>query len=409
MTCGGTGRRGIARGSRVLALAALLVLAVLVGCAGRPDRSAPGQIATKPWTDRNGTGDNYHDAETDAVSGLARAMGGDAPAPPPNPAAKPLNVLCVSGGGKYAAFTAGVLNGWTATGERPTFDVATGISSGAPTALLAFLGPKYDPILSETFLSLKRTDLFTWRPVRGVLSGEGLMSSRPLEQLLARKVDPALLADLSAAHRSGRRLFIATSNVITHKLVVWDVGAIAYSGRPDAAALVRKVILAACSIPGLVPPVEFDVTVNGVRYTELHADAGNLAQVFVRTVGPLPPDSAIWVLSAGKTHPDYDAKQPRILEAMVRAVSATLYALFRADTMKLYALCGVTRSKFRIQALPPEFAGRASSMVFDPVESERMYLVGYQMGAGKSWETRPPDTGPGEVPPPRGGIEFTAP
>lgn len=409
MTCGATGRRGIARGSRVLALAVPLALAVLVGCAGRPDRSAPSEVANKPWADRNGTGDDYRDAETDAVSGLARAMGGDAPERPPNPAPRPLNVLCVSGGGKYAAFTSGVLAGWTATGERPTFDVATGISSGAPTALLAFLGPKYDQILSETFLGLKRTDLFTWRPVRGVLSGTGLMSSRPLQELLARKMDADLFADLRAAHRSGRRLFIGTSNVITHKFVVWDVGAIACSGRPDAEALVRKVILAACSIPGLVPPVEFDVTVNGVRYTELHADAGNLAQVFVRTVGPLPPDSAIWVLSAGKTHPDYGKEEPRILEAMVRAVSATLYALFRADTMKLYALCGVTRSKFRIMALPAEFAGRASSMAFDPVESERMYLLGYQMGTGRAWDVRPPDTGPGEVRPPRGGTEFTAP
>ena len=35
-------------------------------------------------------------------------------------------MLCVSGGGKYAAFTAGALCGWTSSGTRPEFDVATG-------------------------------------------------------------------------------------------------------------------------------------------------------------------------------------------------------------------------------------------------------------------------------------------
>ena len=342
----------------------------------------------------------------DAVAGLALAMQGAAP---DRPAGKPLNVLCVSGGGKYAAFTAGALAGWTASGTRPAFDIATGISSGAPTAFLAFLGPKYDDFLADTFLKLHRTDLFTWQPLRGLAAGTGLMSSRPLAQLLDRKLDDAVLADLRAAHAQGRRLFVATSNVMTHKLIVWDVGAIASSGRPDAAALVRKVVLAACSIPGIVPPVEFDVTVNGVRYTERHADAGSLTQVFVATAGPLPPGSAVWVLSAGKTHLDRAEGPPRVLASMVAAVSTTLYALFRADAVKLYALCGVTRSRFRMLALPDDFNGHTSSMVFDPAESRCMFWIGYQMAAGDAWETRPPDTAPGEVPPPRAGLDFVAP
>ncbi|MBM3983503.1 MAG: hypothetical protein FJ304_25180 [Planctomycetes bacterium] len=405
MRTGRIGRRGAARVAQVLALAVPLALAVLVGCAGPRDKYAPSEVAIKVWANTP-AGDEYHDADSDAVSGLARAMQGDAPT---RAADKPLKVLCVSGGGKYAAFTAGALCGWTASGERPPLDVATGVSSGAPTALLAFLGPKYDDCLADLFLSLKRTDLFVWRPVTGLLTGNGLMSSRPLQKLLDTKLDAAILADLRAAHRAGRRLFVATANVLTHKLVVWDVGAMACSGRPDADALVRKVILAACSIPGIAPPVEFDVTVNGVRYVELHADAGNLTQVFVRTAGPFPPGSTLWVLSAGKTHPNCGTGKPRILESMVMAVSATLYALFRADTVKLYALCGVTRSRFRMIALPKDFAGTTSSMVFDPAESQRLYAVGYQLAAGGSWDVVPPDTTPGEVPPPRTGTAFNAP
>jgi hypothetical protein len=402
MGTGSSGRWGMVRCVRWAILAIPLALAAVVGCTGHKGGHAPEYLTSKQWANSTAT-DDYQHADTIAASGLALAMQGAAPA---QPAGKPLNVLCVSGGGKYAAFTAGALCGWTASGTRPTFDVATGVSSGAPTAFLAFLGPKYDDVLADIFLKLHRSDMYVWRPVRGIIKGTGLMSSRPLAQMLDERINEQVMNDLRAAHAEGRRLFIATSNALTHRLVVWDMGAIASSGRPDATIIVRKVVLAACSIPGIVPPVAFDVTVNGMHYTELHADAGNLAQVFVTTPGPLPPGSAVWVLSAGKTHPNSAKGTPRVLESMSMAVSTTLYALFRADAMKLYALCGVTRSQFRMIALPNDFNGHTSSMVFDPVESHRMYWIGYQMATGGNWQTQPPDSAPGELSPPRTGVEF---
>src|SRR5262245_29363725 len=64
--------------------------------------------------------------------------------PPPEHAAftgrKPQNILVLSGGGAYGAFTAGVLNGWSQNHTRPEFDVVTGISTGALIAPMAFLG-----------------------------------------------------------------------------------------------------------------------------------------------------------------------------------------------------------------------------------------------------------------------------
>src|SRR5688572_16918237 len=39
--------------------------------------------------------------------------------------------LAISGGGQNGAFGAGVLCGWSAAGNRPTFKVVTGISTGA--------------------------------------------------------------------------------------------------------------------------------------------------------------------------------------------------------------------------------------------------------------------------------------
>src|SRR5262249_45596332 len=56
----------------------------------------------------------------------------------------PPSYLAISGGGDNGAFGAGLLNGWSATGDRPMFKLVTGTSTGALIAPFAFLGPAYD-------------------------------------------------------------------------------------------------------------------------------------------------------------------------------------------------------------------------------------------------------------------------
>jgi predicted acylesterase/phospholipase RssA len=50
------------------------------------------------------------------------------------------NLLAISGGAEDGAFGAGLLVGWSDAGTRPTFDLVTGVSSGALIAPFAFLG-----------------------------------------------------------------------------------------------------------------------------------------------------------------------------------------------------------------------------------------------------------------------------
>jgi hypothetical protein len=380
-----------------------LALAVVFGCSNKSVNIPPENIVAKPWLNV-GEASPSHDADVETVSGLSQVLAGK---PPTHLPGQPLNVLVMSGGGKYGAFTAGALAGWTQSGTRPTFDIATGISSGAVTATLAFLGPKYDHLLAENFTTLKRSDLFRWQPIRGLIKGTGLMTSEPLERILDRDVNEALMADLCEAHMSGRRLYIGTGNILTNRFAVWDLGAIACSGRPDALKLIRKILLASCSVPGVVRPVEFQVEVNGVCYTEWHGDAGNFAQAFVRSPGRIPAGSTFWVLSAGKVYRDIQ-KKPTVFGLLGAAISNSLYTLFRADLIKLYALCAVTNSNFKLLVMPQDFHGETSSAAFDPAELTRMYWLGYQMAAGGCdvWLTTPPDTLSGEATPPRVGLEF---
>src|SRR5262245_62698006 len=60
-------------------------------------------------------------------------------------AGRPLvEYLALSGGADDGAFGAGLLVGWTKRGDRPKFEVVTGVSAGALIAPYAFLGPSYD-------------------------------------------------------------------------------------------------------------------------------------------------------------------------------------------------------------------------------------------------------------------------
>jgi hypothetical protein len=288
--------------------------------------------------------------------------------------------------------------------------VVTGISSGALLAVYAFLGPEYDGRVEELFVNIGRRDLFRLRPILGPFVRGSLASTAPFAELIEREVDDAVVARIARAHCEGRRLFVATGNRTTLGPAIWDLGAVAASGRPDAGPLVRKILLASSSHPGFAPPVELDVTVNGVRYRELHGDGGNLIQAFVRTGNGLPPGSNVYVVTAGKYYRDPQDKRPGALSTITTAASNTLYALYRADVTNLYALCAVTRSRFHLIATPPDVTVTAGSLSFDREEQRQLFDVGYQQAAsGTSWRNTPPGSQPGETLTPRAGLDFLVP
>ena len=387
-----------------------LIAAVLLasGCSGR---STVTELATAPpWPDP--VPPTTANPATDAVivNGLAAALGAEAPFPPPllagvGPAAgPPLNVLVLSGGGKYTAYNVGNLVGWTKSGTRPVFDVATGISSGALAAGFAFLGPKYDGRMTTQYTTLSRKDLFTINPVRNLLRTQSLASSAPLQKRIETEVDEGFMADLRQAHSEGRRLYVATNQLKAQRLVIWDLGAVACCGRPDATRLVHKIFLAASSIPGFSPPVEFDVEVNGCRYAERHSDGGTHTEGFVQTPAGLPPGSNVYVLTAGKFYPDPLPDNAGFLTLYYSNVTCSLSALYRADLMKIYTLCAVSHAKFRTVAMPQDFPVKPSSLVFTPEETQRLFDLGYKATAcGTPWRNTPPGVPDDERPPVRNG------
>jgi hypothetical protein len=400
----------------VRALALLVLAGVGVfGCkANPPFRPSALQDAAS-----RSASESYPAVEKRVAEGLVASPampGEDAPDCP-----RPLEVLALSGGVEAVPFTAGVLVGWTASGTRPTFDVVAGVSSGALLGAFAFLGPKYDSNLQRLTTTLKTSDLIKIQPLRSLIRDGALGSPAPSERLIQSEINDDFLADLRQAHAAGRRFFVGTMDMETKQLVIWDMGAIASSGRPDAGDLFCKVLLAAMAWPGLLPPVEFNVEVNGRCHREQHVDAGAASMVFVR-FGPMPgwPEegesarqgwlkgSNLYVLACRKLYSDPGPAPTRAVSRVLGYLEASFEALTVANIDGLYALCAASGMRFHLLAMPQEIhdAALGFSSMF-PKDSPQLFETGYGMAAkGPLWRLTPPGSEPGEEPIPRDGTQI---
>ncbi len=313
--------------------------------------------------------------------------------------------LALSGGGASGAFGAGFLNGWTHSGTRPVFKIVTGVSTGALMAPFAFVGSDYDDALREFYTTTSTRDIFVIRALLWqLLAGEALADTRPLQAIIERHVDEALMERVAAAHRSGRRLYIGTSDLDLPRFVVWNMGLIATSGRPDALALFRKVMLASASIPVAFPPVLFDVELlpGGPRYDELHVDGGVGARVFlnggvfggrtVRERGGLGGVGLedIFVIHNGQLIPQPDPISRSLSAIAVRVIDASGRAAAVGDLFRIYGYARGEKALFHWVTIPDN-VDMTSDEIFDPAAMQSLYDVGFDLArAGGGWSRQPP-------------------
>ncbi len=313
--------------------------------------------------------------------------------------------LALSGGGASGAFGSGYLNGWTSTGGRPLFKIVTGVSTGALMAPFAFVGADYDDALRQFYTTTSTRDIFVIRAILWqLLAGEALADTRPLQAIIARHVDDRLLQRVAQAHRSGRRLYIGTSDLDLPRFVVWNMGLIATSGRPDALELFRKVMLASASIPVAFPPVFFEVELqrDGPRYDEMHVDGGVGARVFLNggvfsgtTVRERGGHGGvgledIFVIHNGQLIPQPDPVNRSLAAIAVRVIDASGRAAALGDLFRIYGYAQSEKASFQWVTIPNDVDMR-SDEVFDPAAMQSLYDVGYRLAqSGGGWSRQPP-------------------
>jgi predicted acylesterase/phospholipase RssA len=179
---------------------------------------------------------------------------------------------------------------WALRAREPdrSFSVVTGVSAGALLAPYAFLGPEWDEQLISAYTSRRADHLLQPRAL-GAIFDSSVYRGRPLEQIVDHFLTDALMQAVAREAASGRLLLVATTNVDTGEMVIWDLGSIAMNGGPNAKALFRDVLVASASVPGMFPPVIIRVHEDRGDFSEAHVDGTASVPFFVPPALLEPP------------------------------------------------------------------------------------------------------------------------
>ena len=376
-----------------------LASVVLAGCAAVRDFPAANLAPRERLVDL-AAADDMRPAAAGPVALVSHAEG------------EPANVLVLSGGGMNGAFPAGLLKGWSESGTRPRFDVVTGISTGALIAPFAFLGAECDSELERVYTTMNASQIYRLRWLWSLPWADALADSEPLRRRIKKELTAAMLARIADEHRRGRRLYVGTTNLDTLQLVVWDIGAIAAGDDPQKLDLVHEVLLASCSIPGLLPPVPINVVIDGKRYSELHADGNVSASLFVpaemlESGSESSSPVNVYVIVAGKLAPERATVARRLWHVSDMSLKGLIQSQMEGDLQRVYLSTRLSGARFHLAAIPQDLATNSDSMSFDQKSMRKIFDAGREFGkVGRPWNEAPPGIDPAEWTAPRGGVEF---
>lgn len=307
--------------------------------------------------------------------------------------------LALSGGGANGAFGAGVLCGWTQKGTRPNFQVVTGISTGALIAPFAFLGPDYDEALKKGYTTIESKDIFKRRELGGILGvflSESYAQTKPLAHLIDQMITEKEIAAIAKEHAKGRRLYIGTTNLDTQDFVIWDMGAIAAGNSPDSLTLFKKVMLASASIPGLFPPVYFDVEAAGEKYDEIHVDGGVIVEVL--DYGPLLFNTlwtsgvtidnpcSLYVIMNNKIAHEYEPTPRKTLKIINRSLATMMKAKSWIDLIKISNMAQEDGVIFNYVSIQEDYRP-IDKKPFSKTEMNKLFTLGFDWAkSGPVWD-----------------------
>ena len=311
---------------------------------------------------------------------------------------QPFNILALSGGGANGAFGAGALVGLGRSGTLPEFSVVTGVSAGALIAPYAFLGPEWDRELTDAYTGGRAEHLLQPRGF-GVFFGSSAYSGAPLKHLVEHYLTDALVEAVAREAATGRLLLVATTNVDTGETVVWDLGSIAMNGGQHAKALLRDVLVASASVPGMFPPVIIRIREHGALFDEAHVD-GTASAPFLDSGQPRSaategsttsprPTAVSYVIVDGRLSEEPRPVQLRFRAILSRSISVGLTHMMRT-TLELTATSTEREgAHFEYAAIPSGY-GNLAPLDFSASTMRTLFQYGYDCAhTGRLWISSP--------------------
>lgn len=305
---------------------------------------------------------------------------------------KSRQILAISGGAAGGAYGAGFLAGLSRAGRRPSFDLVTGVSTGALIAPFAFLGPGWDDRLEDAYANGRAARALTLgRAMPGL--EHSLLGAAVLDALITPFIDAALLQAVAAAHAEGRRLFVTTTDLDRQRACVWDMGAIACQHGPDddgrAVALFRNVLAASASLPGVFPPRMISCASGDETYREMHVDGGVTSPLFIlpdpllgrRDIGQRLKGGHVHLIVNTVLDPVPQATAASLPVILLRSFDTMLRQSYQQAIGTVAAFCAGAGLSLSLASIPsaPE---PAVMMNFDTPSMRRLFEAGLRRATG---------------------------
>jgi hypothetical protein len=232
------------------------------------------------------------------------------------------------------------------------------------------------------------------------LFSDALMDTTPLQRLMAELIDEPMMRDIAAEYGRGRLLLVGTTNLDAGRGVIWNVGAIAASGNPQALTLIHNILRASAALPAAFPPVMVDVEVDGKHYQEMHVDGGARAQVFLyppslelkseAAAEGVQRDRIAYVIRNARLDPDWASVERRTLPIAGRAISSLIQTQGFGDLYRIYMIARRDGVDFNLAYIPATFQ-ETPKEDFDPVYMTKLFDIGFAAAKnGYPWEKTPP-------------------
>jgi predicted acylesterase/phospholipase RssA len=304
----------------------------------------------------------------------------------------PLSILALSGGGAGGAFGAGALAGLARRGERPQFDVVTGVSTGALLAPFAFLGPKWDAQVKDAFTS-PHTERHLALGVLSLLFQSSASRGASLRSLVNQYMTAQLIDAVAQEAAKGRVLLVVTTDLDKQEPVIWNMGKIAAVGGGRARRLFRDVVVASASVPGLYSPVLIRVRNRGRLYDEMHVDGNMTTSMLVASEAAyfVPLDAAslagasVYVLFNGQLSSLPSTTERALGPILARSFTSTLTHMSRAQLVEVKELTARYGMSLAVTAVPVEHP-RIDPLDFRTAAMRALFEFGERCAAsGQLW------------------------
>jgi hypothetical protein len=255
--------------------------------------------------------------------------------------------------------------------------------------------------LRAVYTKIGPGDVLKRRGVQNAIFGESLADTAPLYGLITRHINERAMADIATEYHKGRLFLIGTTSLDAQRPIIWNIGAIAASGKPGALDLIRKVILASASIPAAFPPMMIDVEAGGRRYQEMNVDGGVVAQAFLypADIGlredfsspELKRERRVYIIRNSRLDPEWASVNRRFLSISGRAIATMIHYIGYNDIIRIYAMAKRDKLDYNLAYIETDFPVIKHEK-FDPAYMNALFDHAYKKGQqGFQWKKAPPN------------------